>query len=76
MGILKITASSLDKDIDSAVSAFTKTIEKLQTTATLAREEKNVKLETIASLQKECSDLESVAVKAEKLNDKIKALLE
>ena len=65
MGILKITASGLNKDIDSAVSAFTKTIEKLQTTATLAREEKNVKLETIASLQKECSDLELVATKAE-----------
>lgn len=48
----------------------------LKITATLAREEKNVKLETIASLQKECSDLELVAVKAEKLNDKIKALLE
>lgn len=76
MGILKITASGLNKDIDSSVSAFTKTIEKLQTTATLAREEKNVKLETIASLQKECSDLELGAVKAEKLNDKIKALLE
>ena len=36
----------------------------LKITATLAREEKNVKLETIASLQKECSDLELGAVKA------------
>lgn len=50
MNILGITSANLSKDIDAALSAFTKTITKLQTTVTKVNEEKVAKEEEIKTL--------------------------
>ena len=75
MNILGTTSASLSKDIENAISAFTKTITKLETTVAKANEEKKAKEEEIKTLQIECSALDTVANQAENLASKIKALL-
>ena len=45
MNILGTTSASLSKDIENAISAFTKTITKLETTVAKANEEKKAKEE-------------------------------
>ena len=51
MNILGTTSASLSKDIENAISAFTKTITKLETTVAKANEEKKAKEEEIKALQ-------------------------
>ena len=75
MNILGTTSASLSKDIENAISAFTKTITKLETTVAKANEEKKAKEEEIKTLQTECSAFDTVANQAENLVSKIKALL-
>ena len=75
MNILGTTSASLSKDIENAISAFTKTITKLETTVAKANEEKKAKEEEIKALQTECSALDAVANQAGNLASKIKALL-
>lgn len=75
MNILGTTSASLSKDIENAISAFTKTITKLETTVAKANEEKKAKEEKIKSLQTECSAFDRVANQAENLANKIKSLL-
>ena len=73
--ITKSTSASLSKDIENALSAFTKTITKLETTVAKANEEKKIKEEEIKNLQNEWTALDSVANQAENLASKIKNLL-
>lgn len=75
MNILGTTSASLSKDIENAISAFTKTITKLETTVAKANEEKKAKEEEIKTLQTECSALDAVANQAGNLASKIKTLL-
>ena len=75
MNILGTTSASLSKDIENAISAFTKTITKLETTVAKANEEKKVKEEEIKTLQTECAALDTVANQAGNLASKIKTLL-
>lgn len=75
MSILGTTSASLSKDIENAISAFTKTITKLETTVAKANEEKKAKEEEIKNLQTECSALDVVANQAGNLASKIKNLL-
>lgn len=75
MSILGTTSASLSKDIENAISAFTKTITKLETTVSKANEEKKAKEEEIKNLQTECSALDAVANQAGNLASKIKNLL-
>lgn len=75
MNILKTTSASLSKDIENAISTFTKTITKLETTVAKANEEKKAKEEEIKTLQTECSALDAVANQAGNLASKIKSLL-
>ena len=75
MNILKTTSASLSKDIENAISTFTKTITKLETTVAKANEEKKAKEEEIKTLQTECSALDAVANQAGNLASKSKSLL-
>lgn len=75
MNILGTTSASLSKDIENAISAFTKTITKLETTVAKANEKKKAKEEEIKALQTECSALDAVANQAGNLASKIKTLL-
>ena len=75
MNILGTTSASLSKDIENAIAAFTKTINKLETTVAKANEEKKAKEEEIKTLQTECSALDAVANQAGNLASKIKTLL-
>ena len=71
MNIFKITSASLSKDVENAISAFTKTITKLETTIAKANKEKEAKEEKIKTLQTECSALDTVANQAGNLANKI-----
>lgn len=75
MSIIKTTSASLSKDIENALSAFTKTITKLEATVAKANEEKKIKEEEIKTLQTECTALDAVANQAGNLASKIKDLL-
>jgi len=73
--MLGTTSASLFKDIENAISAFTKTVNKLETTVAKANEEKKAKEEEIKTLQTECTALDAVANQAGNLASKIKNLL-
>ena len=75
MEIFKITSSGLSKKIDSAISAFTKTVAKLEEVVDKAHQEKLAKQEEIKTLQTECNALDDAANKATNLASKIKNLI-
>ena len=75
MEIFKITSSGLSKKIDSAISAFTKTVEELEDVVVKAHQEKQAKEVEIANLKVECDALDVAANKATTLASKIKNLI-
>ena len=70
-----ITSASLNKDIESAVSMFTKAVNKLDETVLKAKEAKAQKEEEIKNLQTECTALDGVANKATNMANKIRSLI-
>ena len=70
-----ITSTGLSKDIENAISTFTKTITKLEEVVDKAHQEKLAKQEEIKTLQTECNALDDAANKATNLASKIKNLI-
>lgn len=70
-----ITSASLNKDIKSAISMFTKAVNKLDETALKAKEAKAQKEEEIKNLQTECTALDDTASKATNMANKIRSLI-
>lgn len=75
MEIFKITSTGLSKDIENAISTFTKTVTKLEEVVDKAHQEKLAKQEEIKTLQTECNALDDAANKATNLASKIKNLI-
>jgi prefoldin subunit 5 len=73
--MFKITSASLNKDIESAVSMFTKAVNKLDETALKAKEAKAQKEEEIKNIQTECNALDGVANNATNMANKIRSLI-
>lgn len=70
-----ITSAGLSKDIENAISTFTKTVTKLEEVVDKAHQEKLAKQEEIKTLQTECNALDDAANKATNLASKIKNLI-
>lgn len=70
-----ITSAGLNKDIESAVSMFTKAVNKLDETVLKAKEAKAQKEEEIKNLQIECNALDDTASKATNMANKIRSLI-
>ena len=70
-----ITSAGLSKDIENAISTFTKTVTKLEEVVDKANQEKLAKQEEIKNLQAECTALDNAANKATNLASKIKNLI-
>lgn len=70
-----ITSAGLSKDIENAISTFTKTVAKLEEVVDKAHQEKLAKQEEIKTLQTECNALDDAANKATNLASKIKNLI-
>ena len=70
-----ITSASLNKDIENAVSMFTKAVNKLDETVLKAKEAKAQKEEEIKNLQTECNALDDTASKATNMANKIRSLI-
>ena len=70
-----ITSTGLSKDIENAISTFTKTVAKLEEVVDKAHQEKLAKQEEIKTLQTECNALDDAANKATNLASKIKNLI-
>ena len=70
-----ITSAGLSKDIENAISTFTKTVIKLEEVVDKAHQEKLAKQEEIKTLQTECNALDDAANKATNLASKIKNLI-
>ena len=71
-----ITSAGLNKDIESAVSMFTKAVNKLDETVLKAKEAKAQKEEEIKkNLQTECTALDDAASKATNMANKIRSLI-
>lgn len=70
-----ITSAGLSKDIENAISTFTKTVAKLEEVVDKAHQEKLAKQEKIKTLQTECNALDDAANKATNLASKIKNLI-
>ena len=70
-----ITSAGLNKDIESAVSMFTKAVNKLDETVLKAKEAKAQKEEEIKNLQTECNALEEATNKATNMANKIRSLI-
>ena len=76
--MFRITSAGLSKDIENAISTFTKTVTKLEKVVDKAHQEKLAKLakqEEIKTLQTECNALDDAANKATNLASKIKNLI-
>ena len=69
------TSAGLSKDIENAISTFTKTVAKLEEVVDKAHQEKLAKQEEIKTLQTECNALDDAANKATNLASKIKNLI-
>ena len=70
-----ITSAGLNKDIESAVSMFTKAVNKLDETVLKAKEAKAQKEEEIKNLQTECTALDDTANNATNMANKIRSLV-
>ena len=70
-----ITSAGLNKDIESAVSMFTKAVNKLDETVLKAKEAKAQKEEEIKNLQTECNALDEATNKATNMANKIRSLI-
>ena len=70
-----ITSAGLNKDIESAVSMFTKAVNKLDETVLKAKEAKAQKEEEIKNLQTECTALDEATNKATNMANKIRSLI-
>ena len=70
-----ITSAGLNKDIASAVSMFTKAVDKLDVIALKAVEAKAKKEEEIKNLQTECNALDETTNKATNMANKIRSLI-
>jgi prefoldin subunit 5 len=70
-----ITSAGLNKDIESAVSMFTKAVNKLDETVLKAKEAKAQKEEEIKNLQTECNALDETTNKATNMANKIRSLI-
>lgn len=70
-----ITSADLNKNIESAVSMFTKAVDKLDETVLKAKEAKAQKEEEIKSLQTECTALDNTASRATNMANKIRSLI-
>lgn len=69
------TSVGLSKDIENAISTFTKTVTKLEEIVDKAHQEKLAKQEEIKTLQTECNALDDAANRATNLASKIKNLI-
>ena len=69
------TSAGLNKDIESAVSMFTKAVNKLDETVLKAKEAKAQKEEEIKNLQTECTALDDTANNAANMANKIRSLI-
>ena len=70
-----ITSAGLNKDIESAVSMFTKAVNKLDETVLKAKEAKAQKEEEIKNLQTECVAYDDIANNATNMANKIRSLI-
>ena len=73
--MFKSTSAGLNKDIESAVSMFTKAVNKLDETVLKAKEAKAQKEEEIKNLQTECTALDGIASNATNMANKIRSLI-
>lgn len=69
------TSAGLNKDIESAVDMFIKTVNKLDVIALKAVEAKAQKEEEIKNLQTECNALEEATNKATNMANKIRSFI-
>lgn len=76
MNIFNSSSASLNKEVDSAMSAFKSTITKLELTVERAEASKAEKEEEIKKLQNECTNLDGVRSRATSLASKLKSLFE
>lgn len=76
MNIFNSSSTSLNKDVDSTMSAFKSTIAKLELTVERAEASKAEKQEEIKRLETEVTALDGVRTKASGLAGKLKALFE
>ena len=70
-----MSSKSLEKEVDSIVSNFTSTINKLNASAEKATTEASVKRSEIESLTKEVNALDAISAKAKSIANKINSLL-
>ena len=70
-----ITSAGLNKDIESAIVTFTKTVVKLEEVVNKAHQEKQAKEVEIANLKIECDALDDAASKATNMANKIRSLI-
>ena len=70
-----ITSAGLSKDIESAISMFTKAVNKLDETALKAKEAKAQKEEEIKNIQTECTALDGIVNNATNMANKIRSFI-
>jgi hypothetical protein len=70
-----ITSAGLNKDIESAISMFTKAVNKLDETVLKAKEAKAQKEEEIKNLYTECTAYDDIANNATNMANKIRSLI-
>lgn len=70
-----MSSKSLEKEVDSIVTSFTSTINKLNASAEKATTEASVKRNEIESLTKEVNALDAISAKAKSIANKINSLL-
>ena len=70
-----ITSAGLNKDIESAISMFTKAVNKLDETVLKAKEAKAQKEEEIKNLQTECTALDDTASTATNMANMIRSFI-
>ena len=70
-----ITSAGLSKDIESAISMFTKAVNKLDETALKAKEAKAQKEEEIKNLHTECIAYDDIANNATNMANKIRSFI-
>lgn len=70
-----MSSKSLEKEVDSIVTSFTSTINKLNASTEKATTEASVKRNEIESLTKEVNALDAISAKAKSIANKINSLL-
>lgn len=70
-----MSSKSLEKEVDSIVTSFTSTINKLNASAEKTTTEASVKRNEIESLTKEVNALDAISAKAKNIANKINSLL-